>query len=72
MPSICRRDVGFPEGSNVGSFEHLLELLDIIDDALNIHPKQYSGARSLTEVGNSFNESFVQSLPFLESDKLDL
>jgi hypothetical protein len=39
VPSICGRDVGFPEWSNVGTFEHLLKLLDIIDDALDIHPK---------------------------------
>ena len=37
MPSIRSRDVACAERSNVGSFEHLLQLLDVIDDALNIH-----------------------------------
>ena len=45
VPSICSKDVGFPEWSNVGTFKHLLELLDVIDDAFNIHPQQYSGTR---------------------------
>ena len=44
MPSICSKDVGFLEWSDVRTFKHLLKLLDIVNDALNIHPKQYSGA----------------------------
>ncbi len=43
MPSIGRSDVGFAEGADVGPFKHLLQLLDVIDDPLNIHPEQYSG-----------------------------
>ena len=47
MPSICSSDVGFPEWSDIGTFEHLLELLDVMNDAFNIHPEQYSGAVAL-------------------------
>lgn len=46
VPSICSRDVGFPEWSNVGTLKHLFELLDVIDDAFNIHLEQYNGAPS--------------------------
>jgi hypothetical protein len=41
MPAIRCKDVGFLEWPNVGAFKHLLELLDVIDDAFNIHPQQY-------------------------------
>ena len=44
MPSIGSHDVGFPVWPDVGTLEHLLELLDVINNALNIHLEQYNGA----------------------------
>ena len=38
VPSICSRDVACAERPNVRRFEHFLQLLDLIDDALNVHP----------------------------------
>jgi hypothetical protein len=57
VPSICSSDVGFPEWSDVGTFEHLLKLLDVMNDALNIHPEQYNEARLGAGFGNSFSGS---------------
>jgi len=37
VPSVCSRDIVCAERSNIGSFEQLLQLLDVINDALNIH-----------------------------------
>lgn len=45
MPPIGGSNVGFAEGADVRSFKHLLQLLDVIDDALNIHREQYSGTQ---------------------------
>ena len=42
MPAVGGRNVAGGEGSYVRSFEHLLELLDFADDALNVHRFQYS------------------------------
>ena len=56
MPSICRSDIGCPEWSDVGTFEHLLELLDVMNDALNIHLEQYNEARAVAGFGNFMRE----------------
>jgi hypothetical protein len=37
VPSIRGRDVACAKRSNIGSFEHLLELLDVVNDAVDIH-----------------------------------
>src|SRR5215469_7456107 len=42
VPSIRGTDIGFLEWPDIRSFEHLLELLDFIDYAFNVHPQQYS------------------------------
>ena len=42
VPAIRGRDIGFLEWPDIHSFEHLLELLDFIDYAFNVHPQQYS------------------------------
>jgi len=42
VPSIRGRDIGFLERPDIGSFEHLFQLLDFINDAFNVHPQQYS------------------------------
>ena len=42
VPSIRGRDIGFLEWPDIRSFEHLLQLLDFINYAFNIHPQQYS------------------------------
>jgi hypothetical protein len=41
VPSICSRDVACAEWSNVRRFEHFLKLLDVVNDAFNVHPSQY-------------------------------
>ncbi len=53
MSSICSSNIGFVEWSDVGTFEHLLELLDVINDSLDVHPKQYSGARQPQDSGRN-------------------
>jgi len=42
VPSICGSDIGLLEWPDIRSLEHLLELLDFINDAFNVHPQQYS------------------------------
>jgi len=42
VPSIGGRDIGFLQWPDIGSFEHLFQLLDFINDAFNVHPQQYS------------------------------
>ena len=42
VPSIRGRDIGFLKWPDIRSFKHLLELLDFIDYAFNVHPEQYS------------------------------
>jgi hypothetical protein len=37
VPSIGSRDVACAEWSDVRRFEHLLELLDVVNDAFNVH-----------------------------------
>ena len=46
VPSICGSDIGLLEWPDIRSLEHLLELLDFINDAFNVHPQQYSERRS--------------------------
>jgi hypothetical protein len=42
VPSIRGTDIGFLEWPDIRSFEHLLELLDFVNDAFNVHLQQYS------------------------------
>jgi hypothetical protein len=37
VSSICSGDVAFIEWSDIGTFKHLLKLLDVINDALDVH-----------------------------------
>jgi hypothetical protein len=37
VPSICSSDVACAEWSNIGRFEHLLQLLNLVNDAFNVH-----------------------------------
>ncbi len=37
VPSICSRDVGCAEWPDIRRFEHFPQLLDIADDAFNVH-----------------------------------
>lgn len=57
MPSICCNDVGFLEGSDVRTFKHLLKLLDIINDAFDVHPGQYSEKRSSAGFAKFFQKN---------------
>jgi hypothetical protein len=41
MPSIRSRDVASAEGPNIGRFEHFLYLLNLANDAFNVHASQY-------------------------------
>jgi hypothetical protein len=42
MPSVSRGDIACAEWSDVRGFEHFLKLLDLINDAVNIHAPQSS------------------------------
>jgi hypothetical protein len=41
VPMIGSRDVGCAQRSNVRRFEHFLKLLDVANDAFNVHASQY-------------------------------
>lgn len=45
VPSICSRDVACAEWSNVRRFEHLLQLLDVVNNAFHVHASQSSKRR---------------------------
>jgi hypothetical protein len=42
MPSIGSRDVAWAEWPCIRRFEHFLQLLDVVDDAFNVHVPQSS------------------------------
>jgi hypothetical protein len=42
MPPIRGRDIAGAEGPDVWCLEHFLKLPDVINNALNVHPEQYS------------------------------
>jgi hypothetical protein len=42
VPSIRGGNIGFLKWPDIRSFKHLLQLLDFIDYAFNVHPQQYS------------------------------
>ncbi|HTU40917.1 MAG TPA: hypothetical protein VMF10_04370 [Candidatus Aquilonibacter sp.] len=48
MPSICSGDIACAEWSNVRRFEHFLKLLDVANDALNIHSVSISNMSTAT------------------------
>jgi hypothetical protein len=41
MPSICSREVAWAERPDIRRFEHFPYLLDIANDAFNVHASQY-------------------------------
>jgi hypothetical protein len=45
VPSIGSRDVACAEWSNIRRFEHLLQLLDVVNDAFNVHSVPISNMR---------------------------
>lgn len=45
VATIRSRDVAGAEGANVRRFEHFLELLDVINDAFNVHVSPSSKKR---------------------------
>lgn len=57
MPSICSNNIGFLVWSDVRTFEHLLKLLDIINDAFDVHPGQYSEKRPSAGFGKFFRKN---------------
>jgi hypothetical protein len=46
VPSICGRDVAGAERPGVRHFEHLLQLLDVVDDSFNVHVQRQCAAYS--------------------------
>jgi hypothetical protein len=42
VSTVRGADIRFLEWPDIRSFEHLLELLDLINYAFNVHPQQYS------------------------------
>jgi hypothetical protein len=55
VPPIRRREVARPQRSDVRSFEHFLKLLNLVNDAFNVHASQSSEekARSQPEATTS-------------------
>jgi hypothetical protein len=45
VPSIRSRDVACAEWPNIRRFEHFLELLNLVNDAFNVHASQSSKKR---------------------------
>ena len=45
VPSIRSREVARPQRSDVRSFEHFLKLLNLVNDAFNVHASQSSKRR---------------------------
>jgi hypothetical protein len=45
VPSIGSRDVACAEWPNIRRFEHFLELLNLVNDAFNVHASQSSKKR---------------------------
>jgi hypothetical protein len=41
VPLICSRDVAWAEWPYIRRFEHFLKLLDVVNDAFNVHASQY-------------------------------
>jgi len=41
MPAIGRMDVACAEWPRIRGLEHFLQLLDLVNDAFNVHPSQY-------------------------------
>lgn len=52
MPAIRSRDIGCAAWSAVRCFEHFLQLLDVINDAFNVH-----GSQSSSRKQNSVNQN---------------
>ena len=48
VPSVRSRDVACAEWSNVRRFEHFLELLDVVNDAFNVHSVSISNISTVT------------------------
>lgn len=42
MPPIRGRDIACAEGPDVWCLEHFLKLPDVINNAFDVHPEQYS------------------------------
>jgi len=42
MPSIRGRNIACAEGPDVRCLEHFFKLLDVSNNAFNVHPEQYS------------------------------
>jgi hypothetical protein len=42
VPAIRGSDIRFLKWPDIRSFEHLLQLLNFINYAFNVHPQQYS------------------------------
>jgi hypothetical protein len=47
VPSIGSRDVSLSERPNIGRFEHLLYLLNLVNDAFNVHASHHLGESGL-------------------------
>jgi hypothetical protein len=48
MPSIGSRDVACAEGPNIRRFENFLQLLDVVDNAFNVHSISISNISTAT------------------------
>ncbi len=42
MPSVRSRDIACAEGPDIQGLEHFLKLLDVVNNAFNVHWEQYS------------------------------
>jgi len=56
VPSIGSRDVAWAERPYIRRFEHFLKLLDVVNDAFNVHASQ-SSSRNVQWVNGGGNEA---------------
>ncbi len=54
VPSIGGRDVACVEWPDIGRFEHFLQLLDIVDDAFNVHRHNHLGESAQRSTRSSY------------------
>jgi len=53
VPSIGSRDVACAQWPNIWRFDHLLKLLDLAQDALNVHAAQYPTTATTFRAGRT-------------------
>ena len=56
VPAIGSRDVACAEWPNIRRFEHFLQLLDVVDNAFNVHSVSISNISTATVKRDGIND----------------